>query len=226
MNISPLESLVSLLTPPDCAICKVEGAMLCVSCQQTIYAALENRCYLCNKMTKQHRVCQGCSSRSGLRRVWWLDSYSEITKQLVKEMKFHRKRAIARMFGNMLAEALPYLSDDTIVVPVPTANNRVRQRGFDQAVVLARQFASQRGLSYCPALRRLHRGDQIGKSRIERYQQMEHSFVMAEPLPPKATILLVDDVLTTGATLESAARLLRRSGAMHVDACVIARHLV
>lgn len=226
MNISPIESLVSLLAPSDCAICKRESDMLCRACRDTTYRGIDSRCYLCNRITNQHQVCVGCRSKSSLRRVWWLDEYKDITKQLIKELKFQRKRAYARAFGSILAEALPYLPDGTLVVPVPTANTRVRQRGFDQAVLVAQQFARQRGLAYHPLLRRLHQNDQIGKSRVERYQQMQHSFlVVQEKLPPKVTILLVDDVLTSGATLESAAKLLRRHGTAHVDACVIARHV-
>lgn len=225
MNISPLESLLSFLAPSDCVICKSESDMLCVSCRNEIFSTPESRCYLCNKLTKQQQVCRTCSVRSSLRRVWWLSDYADTTKQLVKEMKFHRKRFFAREFASILADSLPYIPDEVVVVPIPTAHTRVRQRGFDQAVVLAQQFAGCRGLAYGPLLRRLHQNDQIGKSRAERYRQMQNSFALTVKPSPNTTFLLVDDVLTTGATLESAAKLLRRHGAAHVDACVIARRL-
>jgi ComF family protein len=199
--------------------------MLCGTCYDAQIEEQESRCYLCNKLTKQHRVCRGCRSKSGLRRVWWVSEYTTLTKQLITDMKFHRKRAYGREFAKLLVETLPYLPEHTHVVPVPTASTRVRRRGFDQAVVIAKQIAKDRGLPYTPLLRRLDQTDQIGKSKKQRYQQMQNSLSFHGSLPPNATVLLVDDVLTTGATLEVAAKLLRQHGAVHVDAVVIARTL-
>lgn len=224
MNISPLESLIALVTPLECVICQNEDSMLCLSCMDAQLEKQESRCYLCNKITKQHKVCQACQSRSALRRVWWVGGYDAILKTLIKEMKFHRKRAYAREFGTILASVLPYLPADTLVVPVPTASTRIRQRGFDQAVLLARQVSVAKNLRYTSLLRRLNQKDQIGKSRIERYKQMQKSFSSYHSLLPGASVLLVDDVVTTGATLEAAARTLRQHGARHVDAAVIARN--
>ena len=146
---------------------------------------------------------------------------------MIRALKFQRKRMLARQFGQYLSELLPHLDEDTIVVPVPTAARRIRRRGFDQAVVLARSFACRRGLPYLEVFARTSSVDQIGKRRTQRITQMEHSFALAasEVQIKGKTILLVDDVLTTGATLEAAARLLRKHGAAHVDAVVIARHL-
>jgi predicted amidophosphoribosyltransferase len=100
-------------------------------------------------------------------------------------------------------------------------------RGFDQAALIARSLASKKGLTYVSALQRTTQADQIGKRRADRLKQMAGSFRMVAPAKVRgATVLLVDDVLTTGATLESAAAELRRCGAKHVDAVVVARHLL
>lgn len=183
-----------------------------------------SRCYKCNKLTKQNTVCLSCKSR--LRRVWWAGAYDGQFKDLIAQMKLGRKRAVARQFGEYLAERLPYISQDTLVVPVPTAQKRVRSRSFDHSVLIAKHLADKKALPYQNILRRTSSVDQIGKSRSERIEQMNNSFELKTNIDiGDKTIILVDDVLTTGATLESASTLLRDLGAYHVDAVVIARNL-
>lgn len=201
--------------------------MLCPACAQETIEEIESRCYLCNKLTKQNRVCTSCKGRTSLRRVWWLGSYKDVLKELILQLKFQRKRAYAREFGMYLAQALPYLPEDTIVVSVPTASKRIRARGYDQAALIAAAFARKKGLVYKNILVRTSQVDQIGKDRTSRIKQMRDSIRMDTGAHIRGTtVLLIDDVLTTGASLEAAARLLRAQGAKHVDAAIIARHML
>lgn len=228
MYINPLESFISYLTPLRCNLCQNEADMLCDECIQTIFAELDSRCYKCNKMTKQSQVCTACRSNSRLRRVWWMGNYHSAVKELVRSMKFGRKRAYARQFGMLLDNALPFVPEDTIVVPIPTANSRVRRRGFDQAALIAESFARARHLEFKRILQRTSEVDQIGKNRKERMRQMEGSLKVRSSNSSIAdrSVLLIDDVITTGATVESAAKLLRENGVKHVDAAAVARHLL
>lgn len=227
MVISPLEQVISFLSPDQCLICYQDASMLCDDCSAQIFRYTESRCYICNTMTSQNQICSSCRSNSRLRRIWWLGLYDKDLKHFIREMKFHRKRAYARRFGELLAATVPYLADDTLVIPAPTASRRIRQRSFDQAVTIARSFASHRSLEALPRLlQRRNQDDQIGKRRADRIHQMKDSFVVSNPSAIYGkSILLVDDVVTTGATLESAAAILRKHGAKHVDAVVIARSL-
>jgi len=116
---------------------------------------------------------------------------------------------------------LPY--DDWIVVPLPTAAKRVRQRGYDQAVLLGQAIARSRGLSARQVLERVQSTRQLGANRVQRHKQSAKMFCIAPDVDVHgAKILLVDDVCTTGATLTAAARLLRQAGAVQVDAVVAA----
>lgn len=138
-------------------------------------------------------------------------------------MKFDRRRSVARIFGHCLADNLPYITEETVVTSIPTAHTRVRVRGFDQAALIARVFARQRNLAYQPLLERTNTADLIGESRQRRIKLMADSMQPLNPSPIKGKqILLIDDVLTTGASVEAAATLLRSHGAKHVDAAVIA----
>lgn len=225
MYISPIESVITILTRDDCLICKTSEGPICELCFADVAEDAVSRCYKCNKLTKQNSVCLSC--KSNLRRVWWAGVYGDALKELMTQMKLGRKRAIARQVGRYLADRLPYFNQDTIVVPVPTAQKRVRRRGFDHSVLIAKHFADKKALPYQDMLGRISNVDQIGKRRSERVAQMKNSFEIKNGVDINAkSILLVDDVLTTGATLESAATLLRKHGAAHVDAVVIARHLL
>lgn len=201
--------------------------MLCSSCRIPFTDEQESRCYLCNRLTSQNKVCSSCRSRSSLRRVWWLGNYNDILKTLIHDMKFQRKRAYAREFGTILAQALPYLHESTVVVSVPTASTRIRRRGYDQAALIAQSFARTRNLRYQNALVRTSQVDLIGKDRSSRLKQMASATELRIQASFKGqSILLIDDVLTTGASIEAAARLLRKNGAQHVDAAVVARHML
>lgn len=225
MGYSPLERLIATLTPLECLICRREGNMLCTSCAETKLPEQISRCYLCNKLTLQRRICTSCSSRSRLRRVWWLGSYNTELKELIFAMKYERCRAAARECGALLAKIIGYLPPGTLITHLPTASQRVRQRGFDQAALIAESVASSLGCTYTPLLSRTTQVDQIGKNRIERQKQMRESFACYETDKVTGkTILLIDDVITTGASIEAAASVLRKAGAVHVDAAVIARH--
>ena len=106
----------------------------------------------------------------------------------------------------------------------PTATSRVRQRGYDQAKLLARALARQAGLPYLDCLARVGQTHQVGATREQRLRQLQAAFRVRRPNAVRsAYLLLVDDVSTTGATLELAATILKSAGARRVDAIVFAQ---
>jgi ComF family protein len=148
-------------------------------------------------------------------------AYEALAKDLIWQLKFHGAQAAARIMAECMAPLL--LSDDTaVLVPVPTATSRARGRGYDQAKLLARELARQTGLSYADCLRRSGQTHQVGASRDRRLEQLQAAFRVKD-LRPADTIILVDDVLTTGATLEAAAITLKQAGACTVEAAVFAQ---
>jgi ComF family protein len=112
----------------------------------------------------------------------------------------------------------------TVVVPVPTATDRRRRRGYDQATLIARALARRQDLAHVPCLRRLGRAHQVGAGRAQRLAQLAGAFVVVRPDRIRGKhVVLVDDVITTGATFEAAARALHQAGAARVSAVTFAR---
>jgi len=149
-------------------------------------------------------------------------NYETIAKELVWRLKFSGAQAAAGEIAEYLSTL--YVGDEHIlVVPVPTSSQRVRQRGYDQALVLARELARRSGRRYLPCLVRVGQQHQVGASRHQRVTQLSGAFRVNKSSVSGAHILLVDDVLTTGATLQAAARVLKAAGAKRVEAIVFAQ---
>jgi ComF family protein len=114
--------------------------------------------------------------------------------------------------------------EQALIVPVPTATSRIRQRGYDQAKLLAKAISKQSRLTYLDCLARSGQTHQHGTSRHTRLGQLENAFRVKHPRSVQnAHIILVDDVVTTGATLEAAAKVLKQAGGKQIEALAFAR---
>ncbi len=136
---------------------------------------------------------------------------------------------MAKMMGDVLLDnyrSIGVKYPNYLVVPVPTATSRVRQRGFDHSILLAKHLARQLNLNYSQTLGRLGQASQVGTGRADRLKQPAGQYFVRTPWQVRGqSILLIDDVITTGGTLLSATQELRRAGAIHVDALIFAKRL-
>jgi len=137
-------------------------------------------------------------------------------------MKYERASSGMAEAAALMHPLLGYLPENSSLVHIPTATRRVRQRGHDHALLLAHHLSRLAGIESVTHLARTGQAHQVGSSRAERLRQLQNAFRPAGPLKGK-NIILVDDVLTTGATLEAAARELKRAGARTVSALVFAQ---
>ena len=180
-------------------------------------------CYRCRKLSDTAKTCPACRSSSDLFSVHAATVYEGLAKDLVWQLKFQGAQAAAEEMADMLRRFVPN-HPDFVIVPVPTATSRIRRRGYDQAALIARSLADKTGVQYAPALRRSGQHHQVGSSRTERIQQLKSAYRVARPTDiANKHVLLVDDVLTTGATLEAAAKAMRAAGAKRVSGLVFAR---
>jgi ComF family protein len=222
--MSIFDAFIGKIAPHDCLACGREGNLLCLPCSDTLVARPES-CYRCQTIMNKSLTCATCRQTSPLHSVHVAAVYGAVAKSLIWKLKLAGAQSAARVMVQRMAELLqtnPRVG--AIIVPVPTATSRVRQRGYDQAKLLARELSKQTRLPYYNCLARLGQTHQHGLSRRERLAQLETAFRIKRPgLVRDAHIILVDDVVTTGATLEAAAAKLRVAGAARIDAVVFAR---
>ena len=222
--MSILERIVELYAPHECLGCGREGATLCTSCRSGVVSSVK-RCYRCHRADAESRTCANCRRHGGLLRVQAACRYEGTAKDALWRLKFGRAKAASRDIAALIVPALSECKKaEAIVVHIPTATSRVRQRGYDQAALIARSAAQTAGLRHAPLLLRRGQQRQVGLRRQQRLSQLDGAFQVRNPDTAKgAYVILVDDVVTTGATLEAAAKTLKKAGARHVEAVVVAQ---
>jgi competence protein ComFC len=220
--MSLFDSLTSLFAPHDCLGCGTEGALLCSSCVSSL-VTIPERCFRCRKLMADGRCCHNCQRLTKLHSVSVVTVYDGPAKALVWQLKFHGAQAAARLMSQQMADRQPTTAHP-IIVHVPTATERIRQRGYDQAQLLARALHKETRLEQQAALVRIGQHHQVGAHREQRLTQLAGAFRVTNPDRIRGRpILLIDDVLTTGATLSAAARTLKAAGAGRIDGLVFAQ---
>lgn len=219
-----IEQFFKILAPYDCLGCGTEGSLLCSWCMEAALPATDGRCYRCNRLSANYKVCTTCRRHSSLNHLWVRTQYSDIAKELIHRMKFKYSGEAADMIAAEMLNTLPALGPDVLIINVPSISRHIRQRGFDHTLRISRLLSQKTGWLRLPALVRHGHSTQVGASRKQRLTQTSGVFSVRIPGTIKgANILLVDDVLTTGATMEAAAKALKQAGAKTVDAVVFAR---
>lgn len=220
--MSIFDNLISKFAPHICLGCGYEGSIICVQCLPN-FGKMPSCCYKCRRLTADARTCESCRATSGLYRVNVATAYEDLAKQVVWRLKFDGAQAAATTMASLMAPLVSQASG-VWLVPVPTATTRARGRGYDQAKLLAKAISRGTRLRYVDCLRRQGQAHQVGSSRHQRLQQMKDAFsVKSHTSPVGNKILLVDDVVTTGATLEAAAAVLKQAGAAEISALAFAQ---
>lgn len=217
------ERIISLISPDECLACNEEGSVFCDACREAEIVAPASSCYHCGDITKDFATCLKCKNRSPLSHVWVASSYESFPRGLIHDFKFKAHRSAVTPIAEMCVATLPFL-EGFIITHVPSSPPRIRERSFDHAKLLASRISRLQHLPHFSLLRRVKNVRQTGASKAERLRHMDGAFVSkSEYVIKGAKILLVDDVMTTGASLEEAARVLKMAGAKEICAVVFAR---
>lgn len=217
-----IDLMLALIAPHICYGCAKTGAVLCSSCMNDIVTDDFGRCIWCLIPAGTSHQCRACRAATTTAGVWVVGERDGVLKTVIDEYKFESRRAAAGQLAELLARTIPVLPDTTVVTWVPTAGTHIRKRGFDHAALLARRFAKLRGLKARCLLKRRHSLSQRGLNGRGRRKAARSAFeLLAGDLP--ACVLLIDDVLTTGATLRACIGLLGEAGVSEMYAAVVAR---
>lgn len=213
--------LAQLLIPHFCCSCGEIGTILCESCVYDIVSEHDACCVACGQLTSSTGRCMRC--RLPFSRGWAVGERRGALERLVDQTKFESVREAATVQARLLHELLPTLPAQSSIVPVPTIATHIRQRGFDHAQATARQLAQLRDVPTEAVIGRVGSHVQHGATKRDRERQAATSFVVAKPVSPEVTYIIIDDVYTTGSTVQTIAALLRQAGAGDVWVAVTSR---
>jgi ComF family protein len=226
-----VEQFLDFLFLPYCAGCKRSGQILCPICYASIQILSPPFCKHCYTPLISDNVCQRCAYHplqfNGLRIV---GLYQEPLRSYIHALKYGGNKRIAQPLGSLLAQAYKrtgLVAD--VIVPVPLHTERQQQRGYNQAQLLAEVCSAELGLPLHTSLLTRVRAtaSQTGLPMSERLQNVAGAFFLNQKSNVRAlskcNVLLIDDVCTTGATLEACARPLFGAGANAVWGLVLAR---
>ena len=219
-------NVASLAFGGSCYLCRgAADGVLCAACDAELPRLEGAACPRCALASPGGALCGRCLSRPpAYDETLAALSYEFPADVLVQGLKFRGELALAPLLGRLLAARLPRGVRVDCIVPVPLSAARLRSRGFNQALEIARAVAAATGCRLAPLLAERTRDTppQLGLPLEERARNLRGAFGCGERLE-RAEIALLDDVMTTGATLQELAATLKRAGAARVVNWVVAR---
>ncbi|MBU1092287.1 hypothetical protein KJ836_01260 [Patescibacteria group bacterium] len=221
--------LLNAVFPPRCLSCNQFGRWVCENCWEKIELIKTPICYRCYQLSEGFKLCPTCRKQQALNRVIVCAHWQASLKKIVYGLKYRRVRVVVNLLGGLLNQAISQLSvdRDVVVVPVPLHYSRYWHRGFNQAENLARVVAEQNHWPIASALVRVKPTlPQFGLNKMTRKHNLAGAFLIrqgSKPLIVGKTVIIIDDIITTGATLNECAKILRQSGAKEVWGLVLAR---
>jgi ComF family protein len=241
-----LSRMLNLLYPPRCAACGMplgieSEARVCADCRVRMERLPEPLCVVCggplDAPTAGDQRCARCAStppafvraRAIARYLAAAESEPGTLASVIRRHKYAFDQSLGRALAEYLGDEIPVSAEDCdVVVPVPLHRARLLRRGFNQAALLAAEVARRIGrpLETGVLRRRRATATQTARDLDERRRNVRGAFVVRHPERiADLRVLLVDDVMTTGATADECARALRRAGARSVEVFTLARAL-
>jgi len=229
-----LQPLIDLLFPPRCSICRSilrddKEEDLCVRCAQLVLNPADCCQYCAHPLEKGKSFCNFCAGQNfAFTAACAVSRYHGPFKKAIQRYKYAGQTELAAVLGRLAAQQVRQKNwpQVEVLVPIPLHPKKLWQRGYDQSQLLAEVMAQELGKPLKNLLqRKRHTVSQTALPAEERWQNMNNAFaaVTGKGLPSR--VLLVDDLLTTGATAHFAALALRRAGVKEVFVAVIARSI-
>jgi competence protein ComFC len=221
---------LDLLFPCRCIGCGKEGSLICPSCRKKLPWILPPVCPLCGVAKPLDIPCTNCPGLQmtidGIRSPF---RFEEIIRSAVHQLKYKNLRAIAAPLAVMMAD---YLTDNQmrndIIIPVPLHRKRLRERGYNQSELLAKELNKLTGIpieTECLIRHRHTPAQAMTNSVTERHNNLTGAFTCKNNRVEGKKVLLIDDVATSGATLDTCAVALKTAGACSVWGLTLARDI-
>ena len=205
------ERALQIIAPHPCYGCGKKGNVLCDYCKYDIIHEPFVGCILCGRPNLEG-ACQ--YHASPFRRVYTVSTRAGTLKHIIDGLKFSHNKSAAKALADLLHDSLPLFPAGTIIVPIPTIPSHIRTRGYDHVGVIAQHLSSLRGMPIAPLLiRRTRTVQHAASNATARRNQAETAFAIKDSDIEGRSVLVLDDIVTTGSTLVAAGRLLQEAGA-------------
>jgi ComF family protein len=232
--IHKLQNIASLVFFPQlCVGCKKANASLCKHCEQE-YFYKHTQCLFCDIRNYDSSICNECkrSSHTKISHILWAACYDGAIRNAITQLKYRNRKAFAPPLASMIFKKFNQLSQinagEYICIPIPLSQKREKERGFNQAQLIAKHFSLLSGIPLLEGvMTKIRETEPQAKipDRKTRLIHLENAFYAdTKKLAPHIdkTIILIDDVATTGATLIHASHALENAGAKHIIGLVVA----
>lgn len=223
---------MEIFFPKKCVGCGKFGQLVCFSCAQKIEKLKTLVCIECGKISRSGKYCPNCKKKAGASAdgIIVAAKYNEgPIKEMIHRLKYDGLLGLSDLIGEVLLERIVTISlpKNTIITPVPMHKSKEKRRGFNQAVLIARYLSERANIVYAELLVRTKQNHaQVGFNRRKRLANVRNSFEIAENVGISGkNIILIDDVITTGATINECAKILKLAGANKVYALAVARNI-
>ncbi len=220
--------MLDLLFPPACGGCGKSGSRWCLDCQKRVNILDGILCEICGLPQDKPGICGTClAEKPHFRalRAWAV--FSDPVQPALHRLKYRHDVSMGDAFASQMAPYVKKLNwQIDLIVPIPLGKQRFKERGYNQVGMIAKPLALALGMRYAPdgLMRRKETRSQVGLTKIERKANVHDAFQAGRGIKGKS-ILIMDDVSTTGSTLSAGAEALYSAGAEDVYALTVARAL-
>jgi ComF family protein len=220
--------ILDLIYPKECVGCNKEGTWLCRRCQSKIIKIKTPYCPKCKRITKNGQFCSNCRKNTFLTGIIISAYYREPLKEAIHHYKYQGIKDLKNQLSSLIIDRLKnnLPRGEKILIPIPLYKRKELERGFNQSKKITEIISSYFNIPLVGNLlvRRKQTLPQINLKLKERSENIKDAFELLPKNKIKGkTILLVDDVTTSGATLNEAAKILRQAGAKEIWGVVIAQ---
>jgi competence protein ComFC len=219
-----------LLFPKICYGCGSVGNYLCDKCLKKIYINWMQRCHVCGKECNLGMVHKDCADYSFLDGLIFITLYDDFIERMILDVKYKFNFSILNDIGRIMGKFLKFynLPGNYILTSVPLHKKKKNYRGFNQAEILAVEISKNIGKNYEELITRSrYTHTQVGFSKKEREQNLKNAFeinpIKMDKIKSCESILIIDDVFTTGSTLNECAKILKNIGVKKVYGFVFAK---
>jgi len=219
--------IIDWFYPPTCCSCGKIGKLVCDSCYATIQTPGINICSLCGEPLKKPGVCKRCLAHPPHFQVLRsLGYYTGPLKDAIRSLKYQRNLGLGEFFSIPLAQIILHERwQIDLITAVPLNKKRRKERGYNQAEVLAKPVARRLKIPYSTDLiqRVKPTVSQVGLSLMDRQMNVSNAFLAVPAMVKSKNILIIDDVATTSSTIDACAKALMDAGTKNVFAITLAK---